>query len=100
MLLNFARLDGLHSYNPYNRKERFLKPVWRKQFIERVNTVDVVCAKLFLLLCQESVAYLDKLWIHGTAIGLKTKLNLTSIHLIMYTPDRFDALNGFQVCLV
>ena len=66
MLLNLAHMDGWDSYNPYNIKELFLKPVWRKEFIERVNTVDMVCAKLLLLLCQESVAYIGKLWIQGT----------------------------------
>ena len=48
------------------RKERLILPVWRKEFIERVNTVDMVCAKLLLLLCQESIAYIGKLWIQGT----------------------------------
>ena len=66
MLLNLAHMDGWDSYNPYNIKELFLKPVWRKEFIERVNTVHVVCAELLLLLSQKSVANFDKLWIQGT----------------------------------
>ena len=76
MLFNFAHPDMVWIHTIFTKEEPFLKPVWREQFIERVNTVDVVCAKLLLLLGQEGVAYLDKLWIQGTAIGLKTKPNL------------------------
>ena len=39
---------------------KLLGPVWWKQFVEWVDAVDVVCAKLLLLLCQEEVANLDK----------------------------------------
>ena len=38
----------------------FLGPVWWKQFVEWVDAVDVVCAKLLLLLSQEEVTNLDK----------------------------------------
>ena len=46
-----------------------LGPVWWKQFVERVNTVDVVRAELLLLLGQEEVTDLNKFWIQGTAKG-------------------------------
>ena len=38
----------------------FLRPVWWKQFVEWVDTVDVVRAKLLFLLSQEGVTNLDK----------------------------------------
>ena len=38
----------------------FFRPVWWKQFVEWVDTVDVVRAKLLLLLSQEEVANLNK----------------------------------------
>ena len=37
-----------------------LGPVWREQFIEWVDIVDVVCAKLLFLLGQEEVTNLNK----------------------------------------